>query len=97
MLHFNKRLFQLVGNHNFVRKCAIPSADFVGRAMASGHLEMHIVRHLYSFITQFGCFVVCISDQGHNALNEKLFELVSGTETKYLVHTTLKQMDLMKE
>ena len=37
-----------------------------------------VAHFLLSLIAQFGCFSVCISDQGHefvNALNDKLFEM----------------------
>ena len=37
-----------------------------------------VAHFLLSLITQFGCFSLCISDQGHefvNALNDKLFEM----------------------
>ena len=37
-----------------------------------------VAHFLLSLITRFGCFQVCISDQGHefvNSLNEKLFEM----------------------
>ncbi|KAL5510611.1 hypothetical protein EMCRGX_G006179 [Ephydatia muelleri] len=57
-----------------------------------------VAHFVLSLITRFGCFNVCISDQGHefvNALNDKRFKW-QVLNTEYLELITLKQMALMK-